>query len=78
MNTTPEAAYDGLHDQPHAIVEREGVRYTLLGTAHVSRASVDAVEAAVASGRYDTVAVELDPQRFRAMTPANSPSNRLR
>lgn len=68
MNTTSEAAYDGLHDQPHAIVEREGVRYTLLGTAHVSKASVDAVEAAVASGRYDTIAVELDPQRFRAMT----------
>ena len=68
MNTTPEAGYDGLHDQPHAIVERDGVRYTLLGTAHVSRASVDAVEAAIATGRYDTVAVELDAQRHRAMT----------
>lgn len=68
MNTTPEAGYDGLHDQPHAIVEREGVRYTLLGTAHVSKASVDAVEAAIASGRYDTIAVELDAQRHRAMT----------
>lgn len=68
MNTTAEAGYDGLHDQPHAIVEREGVRYTLLGTAHVSRASVDAVEAAIATGRYDTIAVELDAQRHRAMT----------
>ena len=68
MNTPHEAGYDGLHDQPHLIVEREGVRYTLLGTAHVSRASVDAVEAAVATGRYDTIAVELDAQRHRAMT----------
>jgi pheromone shutdown protein TraB len=68
LNTTPEAGYDGLHDQPHAIVERDGVRYTLLGTAHVSRASVDAVEAAIATGRYDTIAVELDAQRHRAMT----------
>ena len=68
MNAPHEAGYDGLHDQPHAIVEREGVRYTLLGTAHVSRASVDAVEAAVATGRYDTIAVELDAQRHRAMT----------
>ena len=68
MNTSHEAGYDGLHDQPHLIVEREGVRYTLLGTAHVSRASVDAVEAAVATGRYDTIAVELDAQRHRAMT----------
>ena len=32
-----------LDSQPHAIVERDGVRYTLLGTAHVSQASVDAV-----------------------------------
>ncbi|GAB2503019.1 TraB/GumN family protein [Arenimonas alkanexedens] len=68
MNISTEAGYDGLHDQPHAIVERDGVRYTLLGTAHVSRASVDAVEAALATGRYDTIAVELDAQRHRAMT----------
>ena len=45
LNTDIEAGYDGLHDQPHAIVERDGVRYTLLGTAHVSQASVDAVHA---------------------------------
>src|SRR5690606_39071686 len=60
LNTPDGAAPGGLHDQPHAIVEREGVRYTLLGTAHVSQASVDAVNAELASGRYDTIAVELD------------------
>ena len=59
---------DPLHGQPHEIVERDGVRYTLLGTAHVSRASIDAVRAEVASGRYDGVAVELDAQRHRALT----------
>ena len=57
-----------MHDQPHVVVERDGVRFTLLGTAHVSRASVDAVNAAVASGRFDAIAVELDPQRHRALT----------
>ena len=36
-----------LADQPHAIVERDGVRYTLLGTAHVSKASIEAVNAAI-------------------------------
>jgi pheromone shutdown-related protein TraB len=61
----PPAADDG---QPRAIVERDGVRYTLLGTAHVSRASIDAVEAAVSSGAFDAIAVELDAQRHRAMT----------
>jgi pheromone shutdown-related protein TraB len=59
---------DPLHGQPHEIVERDGVRYTLLGTAHVSRASVDAVRAAVASGDYDSVAVELDPGRLQSLT----------
>jgi len=72
LNTTPEAGYDGLHDQPHAIVERDGVRYTLLGTAHVSQASVDAVRAAMAHGRYDTIAVELDAQRHKALTDPNA------
>lgn len=54
--------------QPHAEVERDGVRYTLLGTAHVSRASVDAVEDAIATGGFDTVAVELDAGRLQALT----------
>lgn len=64
----PHLVSDGLQGQPHAIVERDGVRYTLLGTAHVSQASVDAVRDAVGSGRYDAVAVELDPQRLQALT----------
>ncbi len=57
-----------LANQPHAIVERDGVRYTLLGTAHISKTSVDVVRAAIASGDYDTIAVELDPQRAQALT----------
>ena len=57
-----------LAQQPHAIVERDGVRYTLLGTAHVSPESVLAVEAAVSSGAFDAIAVELDPQRAQALT----------
>jgi pheromone shutdown-related protein TraB len=54
--------------QPSAVVERNGVRFTLLGTAHVSRASVDAVRAAIDSGAYDTIAVELDPHRLQSLT----------
>jgi pheromone shutdown-related protein TraB len=66
--STDTAGQDPLQGQPVAIVERDGVRYTLLGTAHISRASIDAVRAAVSSGRYDTIAVELDAQRHRALT----------
>jgi pheromone shutdown protein TraB len=59
---------DALALQPHAIVERDGVRYTILGTAHVSRASVDAVEQLASSGCFDAIAVELDPLRLRNLT----------
>jgi len=59
-----QACFDG---QPTAIVERDGVRYTLLGTAHVSQASVDCVRAAIATGDFDAVAVELDAQRLQAL-----------
>lgn len=55
-------------DQPHIELERDGVRYTLLGTAHVSQSSIDAVRAAIDSGRFDAVAVELDEQRHKALT----------
>lgn len=67
----PAAPHEGGADwraQPHAVVERDGVRYTLLGTAHVSHASVDAVRAAIAGGGFDAVAVELDEGRLRAIS----------
>ena len=59
---------ESLRGQPHAVVERDGVRYTLLGTAHVSHESVDAVRAAIASGEFDAVSIELDAQRLHALT----------
>lgn len=70
ISTAAEDSDEGgaLHGQPHVIVERDGVRYTLLGTAHVSKTSVDVVRAAIATGDYDTIAVELDPQRAQALT----------
>jgi len=64
---SPASTSAGWREQPHAIVERDGVRYTLLGTAHVSHASVQAVREAIGSGAFDAVAVELDEQRLKAM-----------
>jgi len=54
-------------DQPTARVERDGVEYLLLGTAHVSRASVEAVHALMQSEKFDAVAVELCDSRYRAL-----------
>ena len=68
----PPVSADFLLGQPHQLVERDGVRYTLLGTAHVSQDSVDAVRSAIASGRFDAVAVELDEPRLLALSDTDS------
>lgn len=68
MNDISSPVHDPLAGQPHQIVERDGVRYTLLGTAHVSKTSVETVRAAIDSGTYDTVAIELDAGRLQALT----------
>ncbi len=57
-----------LQDQPIRKIERDGVQYTLLGTAHVSRASAEAVKRMASSGDYDAVAVELCQARYDALT----------
>ena len=54
-------------DQPLRQVERDGVHYTLLGTAHVSPASVRAVNDMLASREWDAVAVELCPARLASL-----------
>ena len=68
MSTESSTATDAFAGQPIVELERDGVRYTLLGTAHVSKTSIDAVMAAIDSGRFDAVAVELDEQRHKALT----------
>ena len=49
-----------------------GREVTLLGTAHISKESVDEVTAAVERIRPDCVAIELDEKRYRAMTDEES------
>lgn len=53
---------------PRRTVVIGDTRYTLLGTAHVSQASVEEVIEEVDSGRYDAVAIELCESRYQAMT----------
>jgi pheromone shutdown-related protein TraB len=70
MTASPEShdgAPDALDGQPLARVTRDGVEYTLLGTAHISRASVTAVRSLIATGDFDAIAVELCDTRFRAL-----------
>ncbi|MBU6416215.1 MAG: TraB/GumN family protein [Xanthomonadaceae bacterium] len=62
-----DATSDPLNDQPIARVERDGIEYVLLGTAHVSRASVEAVNALIEREPFDAVAIELCESRARGM-----------
>jgi len=56
-------------DLPHVTtVEHLGKTLHLLGTAHVSQASVDEVRRAIETLGPDTVCVELCPQRLAALT----------
>jgi pheromone shutdown-related protein TraB len=73
--TTPETATPNQvpdepskREQPIREITRDGVHYVLLGTAHVSRASVDAVIEMADSGDFDAIAVELCPARHQALT----------
>jgi pheromone shutdown-related protein TraB len=56
-----------LQGQPIERVVRDGVEYVVLGTAHVSRSSVEAVQALLAHESFDAVAVELCSSRAQGM-----------
>jgi len=55
-------------EQPLRHVHRDGVEYTIIGTAHVSRASAEAVKEMAETGDYDAIAVELCQARYDALT----------
>jgi len=49
----------------------DGRELILVGTAHISQASVDMVREVIASEQPETVCVELDSQRYQALTDRN-------
>ena len=53
--------------EPLRTIEIDGRSITLLGTAHVSKASADKVQELIATGKFDAIAVELCPSRHRAI-----------
>ncbi|HEU0277866.1 MAG TPA: TraB/GumN family protein [Rhodanobacteraceae bacterium] len=63
----PATLPDPLQDQPIARVTRNGIEFVLLGTAHVSRVSADAVRAILEREAFDAIAVELCASRARGI-----------
>jgi len=64
----PESTDSPVQEQPVRELVRDGVHYTLLGTAHVSRASTLAVSDLAGKGPFDAIAVELCQTRFTALS----------
>jgi len=54
--------------QPLIRLKLGGVNFVLLGTAHVSRESAQAVADLIATESFDAVAIELDQNRYAAIT----------
>ncbi|MFZ1535806.1 MAG: TraB/GumN family protein [Chromatiaceae bacterium] len=54
-------------EEPRIDLRIGDTHLTLLGTAHVSRASADKVRELLEQGDYDAVAVELCPSRYQAL-----------
>ncbi len=64
------AAVDILPSDTITILEHEGRTIYVVGTAHVSRASVDEVRRVIEQLRPDTVCIELCDARYQALTDA--------
>ncbi|MFC5525774.1 TraB/GumN family protein [Rhodanobacter ginsengisoli] len=67
VTETEASPLPALQGQPIERVQRDGVEYVMLGTAHVSRSSMEAVEALLAHEHFDAVAVELCDSRAQSM-----------
>jgi len=61
-----------LNEQPIEHVTINGCQVTLLGTAHVSKASADAVHELITTNDYDGIAIELCPSRYNALIDPDS------
>lgn len=61
-----------LNEQPIEQLTINDCQITLLGTAHVSKASADAVRDLITTNDYDGVAIELCPSRYNALIDPDS------
>ncbi len=68
MNSESLIEAKELEAQPIREITRDGVHYTLLGTAHVSRSSAQAVADMAGKGDFDAIAVELCAARLEALS----------
>ena len=66
-NTLEFSDQQAVQAEPLKTVRINQCDITLLGAAHVSKASADKVQELIATGHYDAVAVELCPSRYKVI-----------
>ena len=66
---------DNLTAQPSKVIRIAGTEITILGTAHVSKSSADAVRQLIESNRFDAVAIELCQSRYDSIVNPNALAN---
>ena len=59
-------------EEPLYFIDINGSQISLLGTAHISKASADKVNELLATEKFDAVAVELCPSRYNALINPDS------
>ncbi len=70
-----EATTVSNHEQPTKVIQIEDTNYTILGTAHVSKASAEEVERLIKTNDFDAIAVELDRSRYNNLINPDSFAN---
>ncbi|HRR25587.1 MAG TPA: TraB domain-containing protein, partial [Acidobacteriota bacterium] len=65
--TAPDCGAEASLPETARVLELEGRRIVLVGTAHVSRRSVEEVRQVIETERPETVCVELDEQRLQTL-----------
>ena len=58
--------------QPIEEIQVNNTKITILGTAHVSKASADAVRELIATNQFDVIAIELCDSRYKSIVNPNS------
>ena len=71
MNQYDKPSIETISDELHRLIFKDGRELYLIGTAHVSKASADLVEKIIHEVKPDTVCVELDDKRLKAIMKKN-------
>ena len=61
-----------VQSQPVEEIQLGSTKLTILGTAHVSKTSADAVRELIESNQFDIVAIELCDSRYKSIINPNS------